>query len=429
MSFADAFVRDPPIPSRVWEWLQGVATCAFVPCFVVAFHRALGRRRPLLEALLFVVPIGTVTLVALLAPLHLFWGMVAGGAMALATSIYLLLLVRRATGPPDHLRTRFLAHVAMVGLLLGAHDIASMLTQRILLGVLLSPYIPPLLILVAGGNLLAYLVRALDDSERLNRELEQRVADKHRELALNYDRLRELERERAVTAERDRLMRDVHDGMGGQLVSTLALVESGRTTPEVVAEALRDALDDLRLVIDSLEPVEDDLLVVLATIRARLEPRLGRHGLRFDWQVDDLPPLPGLGPERVLQALRIVQEAITNVVKHAHARTITVRTGEETTPEGAGVFIEIVDDGTGIAGAPASGRGIDNMRRRAALLGGSIAIASDASGTTVHLWLSRAETSSSRAETSSRLGSGSEHAGSGGAGERLPRPAKPARQP
>jgi signal transduction histidine kinase len=424
LCFADAFVRDPPLPSRVWEWMQALAVSGFVPCFVVAFHRALGVRRPLLETLLFAIPMVTVTAVALLAPLYLFLGMVIGGAMALATAIYLLLLVRRATASPDNALQWFFVPAAIVGVVLGAHDVTSTVTGHLPAGLLLSPYIPPLIILVAGANLLAYVVRALDQSERLNRELEQRVEEKHRELEHNYARLRELERGHAVAAERDRLMRDVHDGMGGQLVSTLALVESGGSTPEGVAEALRDAIDDLRLVIDSLEPVENDLLAVLATIRARLEPRLARHGLHFDWQVADLPPLPGFGPEGVLQALRIVQEAITNVIKHAHATTIRVRTGEEPDIDGTpGVFVEISDDGTGLRPPMTPGRGVANMRRRAERLGGRIGFASDAMGTTVRLWLPQ-----NRPETSSRVGVGEQGSPPLDSADAVPRPAKPARQ-
>ena len=101
--------------------------------------------------------------------------------------------------------------------------------------------------------------------------------------------------------------------------------------------------------------------------------------------------LAEFGPERVLQALRIVQEAITNVVKHAQATTITVRTGEQADDGGTpGVFVEIQDDGRGMHATPASGRGIVNMRRRANQLGGRIDIASGAGGTTVRVWLPQA---------------------------------------
>jgi signal transduction histidine kinase len=253
---------------------------------------------------------------------------------------------------------------------------------------LLSPYIPAVAVLTSAWVLVGRLVDAHREAAALNRDLERRVADKHRELEDNYARLAQLERDRAIAEERARLMRDVHDGVGGQLVSTLALVEGGPASTEAVADSIRAALEDLRLVIDSLDPSEDDLLSVLASVRSRLEPRLARHGLRFAWQVTDLPAVEGFGPDMALQAMRIVQEALTNVVKHARARTVTVRTGESD-GERPGVFIEVHDDGRGIAADAPLGRGLTNMARRAARLGGTIDVRSDASGTTVRLWLPR----------------------------------------
>jgi signal transduction histidine kinase len=90
-----------------------------------------------------------------------------------------------------------------------------------------SPYIPAVVLLTMGWALLARLVDSHVETLVLNRELEDRVEEKHRELERNYARLAALERDRAVAEERARLMRDVHDGVGGQLVSTLALVEAG----------------------------------------------------------------------------------------------------------------------------------------------------------------------------------------------------------
>jgi signal transduction histidine kinase len=257
----------------------------------------------------------------------------------------------------------------------------------------LTPYLASGTVLFTGWTMVSDVALALDDAQRLNRELEQRVRDKHDELERNYALLRRLERDRAVSEERDRIMRDMHDGMGAQLVSTLALVESGRGTAKDVSDALRGALDDLRLVIDSLEPVEDDLAATLGMIRQRLEPRLERHGIRFDWQVADLPPLPGFGPERALQMLRIVQEAITNVVKHASAHTIAIRTGVEACDGVRGLYVEVRDDGEGFDAAhvEGDGRGLANMRRRAAALGGRLTLASGPGGTTVRLWLAGGE--------------------------------------
>ncbi len=129
-------------------------------------------------------------------------------------------------------------------------------------------------------------------------------------------------------------------------------------------------------------------MAALASIRARMEPRLARHGLRFDWRVTDVPRMAGFGPERVLQVLRIVQEAVTNVLKHAGATTITISTG--TAPDVAGrpgVVIEIRDDGRGLDGGHRQGRGLPNMRRRADALGGTVTIDGSPAGTAVRLWL------------------------------------------
>jgi signal transduction histidine kinase len=222
------------------------------------------------------------------------------------------------------------------------------------------------------------------EQERLNRELEERVARKHAELEENYERMREMEHQRAVVNERQRIMSDMHDGLGGQLMSTLSLVEQGEVSPPEVAAALRECIDDLRLTIDSLEPSENDLLPVLGNLRYRLDGRLKKQGIELDWQVKEVPKLACLTPQNVLHVLRIVQEALTNVVKHARASCVRVETGVE--DPGGRVYIRVRDNGTGFSGDH-TGYGIDNMRRRAALIGGRLEIEPSLAGTTLSLEL------------------------------------------
>ncbi len=387
LASVDAWVVHSPVPTPVWEWLQAAAQNACVCFFIVGFHRMLDLRRPWVELGLLAQALAFTAWFAFVPPIHRFSVVVMWGIATLLLAMYFLTLVMPA-GRTGRLRSpRSTLVPGLVAIVCGVHDVVSVMTGHLIWGVLLTPYLPALGMLAGGWSVLTHLSDGLTEAETLNRELEQRVRDKATELERNYDRLRQLERERAVAQERDRIMRDMHDGMGGQLVSTLALVESGRATPDGIADALRDALDDLRLVIDSLDPVEEDLLAVLGVIRGRLEPRLRRNGIDFAWQVTDLPTIPGFGPDRVLQALRIVQEAITNVIKHAGAHTITVRTGREANGTGAGVFVEIADDGGGIDPARPEGRGLRNMRRRAASLGGQVTIASTGDGTAVRLWL------------------------------------------
>ena len=133
-------------------------------------------------------------------------------------------------------------------------------------------YLP--MFIVIGWILIDRFVKALNESEALNTELEQRVAQKSAELQENYRRMQEMERQQAIVEERHRIMSDIHDGIGAHLISTLSQVEHGQFSKEEVAAALRECIGDLRLTIDSLEPTDDDLLAVLGNLRYRLEPRL-----------------------------------------------------------------------------------------------------------------------------------------------------------
>jgi signal transduction histidine kinase len=387
---ADAFVRHISVSTRLWEWSVGMAPMWAVACFAVAFHRVVRLDRPRRDATFLAAASCVSAAFLLLAQEHAFTGTLTAGAVAVAGAGYLVVLLLRTPREGDADRRRFLVP-AIVGMLLGLHDIVAIVTGRRLAGLLLSPYIPAVALVTGAWVLLGRLVDTHRETIALNRDLERRVDEKHRELEANYARLARLERQHAVAEERERLMRDVHDGVGGQLVSALALVEQGDGGRDAVVESIRAALEDLRLVIDSLDPSEDDLLSVLGSVRSRLEPRLARHGLHFAWQVTDLPAIEGFGPDMALQAMRVVQEAVTNVVKHADARTVTVRTGTtDGDGPGAGVFIEVRDDGCGIAPHAPRGRGLANMRRRATRLGGRVDVQSDGVGTAVRLWLPRA---------------------------------------
>jgi signal transduction histidine kinase len=302
----------------------------------------------------------------------------------LAVSIGLLVAELRAQRRPE---LRILLVCALAAFAASLHDLLAQARLIDVAGFRLLPYTVPLLLLAAAGILLARFLRAYERSEHLNVELEERVREKHAELEREFERARRLESERVLAGERERLMREVHDGIGGQLVSTLAMVESGHASAGEISDALRGALDEMRIVLQSLDPLVEDLPALLGIVRSRIEPRLVPHGLRFEWRVQDLPAMPELGHDGFLHVLRIVQEAITNVVKHAKARVITVSTGRRAGADGReGVFIEVRDDGIGPEDRK-GGRGLSNMRQRAAELHGRLVIRAAVPGTAVELWL------------------------------------------
>lgn len=247
------------------------------------------------------------------------------------------------------------------------------------------PLIGPIWLFGFGAALLARFLRLSRRVERANHALQLEIHEKRVELEKSFEKMRAFEHEALLTGERERLMREMHDGMGGHLVSALAMIQR-QAAPATIAGALRDALDDMRLVLNSLQPSATDIPMLLASLRARLEPRLQSQALRFQWNVRDLPALQ-LGPDQVLHVLRIVQESITNVLKHARASQITVATGTTRESELAYAFIEIADDGCGIDGGTREGLGLANMQTRAQALGASLRVASGPEGTSIRLLL------------------------------------------
>lgn len=196
------------------------------------------------------------------------------------------------------------------------------------------------------------------------------------------------ERQAVLAAERTRLLHDLHDGMGSQLITALRMTRRDEVPREEVARVIEDSLEDMRLIIDSLDLEEPDLLQLLAGLRYRMEPRLRSIGVALVWDVEPLPQLDYLSPESGLAIVRIVQEAVNNALRHGHARTITVRAR----PLEDGVELAIGDDGCGFdASAERAGssrqRGLGTMRTRAQKLGGTLQVDSGGQGTTVRLSL------------------------------------------
>src|SRR3546814_8031804 len=129
-----------------------------------------------------------------------------------------------------------------------------------------------------------------------------------------------------MNRERALLMLDLHDGMGGERASMLALADAPAPRTQEIARHARAALTDMRLIIGSLEDYGGDLSLALVAWRERAEPQLRAAGLRLVWSVDDVPPLEKFGPAPVLDELRIVQEAVTKVLTNAGAYYVRIET-------------------------------------------------------------------------------------------------------
>ena len=167
--------------------------------------------------------------------------------------------------------------------------------------------------------------------------------------------------ERVRTEERARLMADMHDGFGSQLVSARIRAERGQLAQAELETLLAECMADLYLVIDSLKADDDKLVNAVADYRARLGRRLEGLPCRLRWKVS-LKDAPSMPSRTILQVMRVLQEAINNALKHARANTIWIDL--DYTPPGT-LELSVADDGIGLTTPSPSGRGLDYMQIRA----------------------------------------------------------------
>jgi len=199
------------------------------------------------------------------------------------------------------------------------------------------------------------------------------------ERARHLERERNVESERAVAAERSRIAREMHDVVAHQVSLMTVQAGAARTVnesdPEAAATAMaavenagRRALSEMRHLLSVLRPLDaEDALGPqpgMADLPALVQ-RVGEVGPEV--RLETGGRLSGLSARLELNAYRIVQEALTNVVKHADATVVEV----SVIARGDSIALTISDNGIGGDGGSGGGHGIVGMRERVELLGGS----------------------------------------------------------
>ena len=245
----------------------------------------------------------------------------------------------------------------------------------------------PILFAAVALNLFSRFGEAQGRARELTQSLDARVQQKTRELEVSHTKLRAIEATQAQSAERARIMQDMHDGLGSQLVSSLALAQGGELSAKQTYELLRGCIDDLRLAIDTSTDSRDSLPLALGNLRFRMEPRLKCAGIALKWDTSHLNENLNLAADQQLPLLRIIQETITNTLKHAQAQTLMVSV--MSTP--AELVIDITDDGCGFDVASAQvnsrGKGLNSLHKRARVLDAELVLTSTPQGTRTRLTL------------------------------------------
>jgi signal transduction histidine kinase len=272
------------------------------------------------------------------------------------------------TDRPDALR---LGGIFVLGLSSCAYDVVGYLTGGMVDGQFRSTALSPLFMVAALGVEIAlrgyrlHRLAAADYSDAQARLVAQ--AD---QIRISYDKLREQERLNVMNFERQRLIRDMHDGVGGQLIGIATHLKDNEMPRPAIRQAIQAALDDLRHIIDSSDSVGDSLDVAISIFSERIGPRLSGANIRFQWRNTAREPIVGLSPNQVLNIYRILQEGVANAMKHSGATEVELALSDTTDADT--VVLSLADNGIGLpaAGAAApNGRGFANMRQRAAHIG------------------------------------------------------------
>lgn len=218
----------------------------------------------------------------------------------------------------------------------------------------------------------------------LSAMLETQLKAREAELVQAHSRERDLVGRQARAEERRRMMRDMHDGVGGQLVGLLLSVRRGNLDSQRVAEGLQGVMDEIRLMLDSDDSAGASLDVMLSIFEARVRPRVEDAGFTLSWVVERTQA-GDLAPADVLQVFRIMQEAVANAMKHSGGDLIEIQVSDRQVGQ---LKISIRDNGKGgVLAERDRGHGLGNMRDRAEAVGGSLSLSDAAPGTQVALVL------------------------------------------
>lgn len=245
------------------------------------------------------------------------------------------------------------------------------------------------LLLLVGGAIGGFRLR-VRNLEARSLELESQVKQRTLELMKTQENLKQSEMEKAISEERARLARDLHDAVTQSIYSLTLLAEAGQRMinngdiqqAEVNQTRLREiaqqALQEMRLLVYELRPQGLRSEGLIGALEQRLEAVERRAGIDARLVVDEKLRIPA---ELEVELLHISQEALNNALKHSKASEVVLSLRSD----GIHLSLEVVDNGQGFDLELARGKGgmgLTNMSERVQKIGGELTIRSEPDGGT-----------------------------------------------
>ena len=329
-------VVEIPLPVIVWQriglWFLALAGALSLQIVVTYLAGERPNRKPI------VVGIAIITILLTIPPSlvdpHLISNIIFSTLIVLAL-ILLARLAWRLRIKPDVVGVTIFS-IFMIALASGVHDLVVHLSRATLSDQYLQTWTLP--------AVLAISVAALANRAAHQRDIERQLQQ--------------------ATLRREELLRDLHDRIGSRLVA-LSFHAQHATQDQALVDEIKSLIHEVRLIHGAVATEATSLEALLADLR-HLYSRIGGGRLPIRWEIADLPGPLELAADQAIAVLRIVEEAVANIIKHADAKHIIIRLIGPSA--GHVATLDIIDDGAGEF-RPGESGGLENMRLRAAQSG------------------------------------------------------------
>lgn len=383
------FFEEPPLPWPWWGVLSvsagAIWACAMVLfCIEVAGWGArLGARwlRRWLFLVMGMAPVLTLVGLAWGQPLVLT---ITYGIVGLTNLSFAVYFSWKSLGAAPHAQ-KAIALAILVNVMVGIRDLYVYRIDPSYTSFTWLRYSSLLFGLALAFIVLTRFRAASAQARDLSATLALRIAQKETELSSAWQHTERLVREQERSAERSRILRDMHDGVGAHISTAMRQLQSGKASDQDVLHTLGESLDQLKLSIDAMNLPPGDITALLANLRYRLEPRLKASDIDLQWAVDLILPVEHLDDKAMRQLQFMVYEALSNVMQHAHATAVRIEAAQTE----HGVRLRVIDNGCGFDVSQPWRKGLMSMRDRATAIGGALVLQSAPGHTVVEILIAK----------------------------------------
>lgn len=335
-----------PLDHRVWSWIVDTAFAGYLVSLCLFCLDVIKLQRRWVVSVTAVL----IAITLVLVPMHAFgrlawarqlWTM----SMVIYSMLISVALVYHWWRSPSTV-TRVLGVAGLLAMSLALHDhLLVFYTKDGFGSFALARYS---LVLFMGAMLWVLVTRFAHQQKResnIREQLQTELEAKTSALITQFKSQALLIESMAHEKERERLVHDLHDGIGLQLNTLLYMAEDQADTRSDMRQEVRTAIEQMRLLVDNSQRFEGSFPELLGQVRHRIESRLCRVGIQLQWHVHVPQTDTKVDPSKAIAFQHLLFELTTNVIKHAQAKSMCIDLTTDSTDHH--ILLTVSDDGIG----------------------------------------------------------------------------------